>query len=81
MIEKNLGNIERVVRLAASCLFVGWLMLQPAVNGVDWFVAVIAVMLMLNGIFSRCYVWYVLDIDTRKAGARPAKQSSLLDCQ
>ncbi|MGB5325473.1 MAG: DUF2892 domain-containing protein [Pseudomonadales bacterium] len=65
MIEKNLGNIERVCRLALASLFALWLTGQPSMGLVEWFVATVAMMLMLNGIFSRCYFWFVLDLDTR----------------
>lgn len=64
MIEKNLGNVERLVRLAFGVLFLGWAFKQPALNGVEWFVIVISVALILNGIFSRCYLWFVLDLNS-----------------
>jgi hypothetical protein len=64
MIERNLGNVERVTRLVLGIAFAVWAMLQPAMNGIEWFVVVISLALMLNGIFSRCYVWYLLDINT-----------------
>jgi len=71
MLEKNLGNIERVVRLLAGVFFMGWALTQHGMNGIDWFVVVISLMLILNGIFSRCYLWYILDINTcaKKANA------------
>lgn len=64
MIERNLGNIERVIRLFAGLLFGAWSISQPSLNAVEWFVMIISTFLILNGIFSRCYLWYVLDIDT-----------------
>ena len=66
MIERNLGNIERVVRLLLGIAFGAWAFLQPQLNGVEWLVMVIALALILNGIFSRCYVWYVLDVNSSK---------------
>ena len=64
MIERNLGNIERLLRLTAGILFSAWALSQPAMNGIEWFVMFIANALILNGIFSRCYLWYVLDINS-----------------
>lgn len=64
MIERNLGNVERAVRLALGVLLFAWAWGQSAMNAVDWFVVVIAMALILNGIFSRCYFWYLLDINT-----------------
>ncbi len=64
MIDRNLGNIERVVRLFLGVAFGGWALMQPHLNGVEWFVIFVSIALILNGIFSRCYVWLLLDIDT-----------------
>lgn len=68
MIERNLGNAERVLRLLAGVWLVIWAFMQPEMNAVEWFTAVVALMLILNGIFSRCYLWYVLDLNTRNEG-------------
>ena len=64
MIERNLGNAERVLRLIFGLMFAAWAISQPFLNGVEWFVIVISIALMRNGIFSRCYLWYVLDLNT-----------------
>lgn len=64
MIEKNLGNVERIVRLLAGIALLAWAITRPDLNGVEWFVMLIASFLILNGIFSRCYLWYVLDLNT-----------------
>ena len=68
MIERNLGNVERVVRLALGVLLLTWAWGQSGMNAVDWFVFVVAIALILNGVFSRCYLWYLLDINTCEAG-------------
>ena len=64
MIERNLGNAERVVRLLLGLLMFGWLLQQSGMTAVEWFVALVAIALVLNGIFSRCYLWYLLEINT-----------------
>jgi hypothetical protein len=65
MIERNIGNAERIVRLVFGFAFGALALTQPAMNSVvEWFVIIVAVSLMLNGIFSRCYLWYLLDVDT-----------------
>jgi hypothetical protein len=66
MIERNLGNIERVVRLLIGVAFGGWAFMQPQLNGVEWLVIMTSLALILNGIFSRCYVWYLFDVNTNK---------------
>ena len=69
MIEKNLGNIERIIRLCTGSALILWLAVQPAISGMDWFIAIVSLSLILNGVFSRCYLWFILDLDTSKATA------------
>lgn len=65
MIERNLGNVERIVRFCFGLLFGTWALMQPNMNTVvEWLIIIFAVSLMLNGIFSRCYLWYLLDVNT-----------------
>lgn len=72
MIERNLGNVERVIRLVLAVAFLAWAVTRPYMNAIEWFICIIALMFFVNGIFSRCYVWYVLDINTfRKKDCDP----------
>ena len=64
MIERNLGNIERLLRLAAGLLLGAWAITATQMNAIEWFVVLISLFLILNGVFSRCYLWYVLDINS-----------------
>jgi hypothetical protein len=66
MIERNLGNIERLVRLLIGVAFGLWAFMQPQLNGIEWLVKMTSLLLILNGIFSRCYVWYLFDVNTNK---------------
>ncbi len=68
MIERNLGNAERVLRLLLGVGLLLWALGQDVMNLVDWSVVIISVALILNGIFSRCYLWYLLDISTCQGG-------------
>jgi hypothetical protein len=77
VIERNLGNIERLVRLAMGLAFLAWALGQPALNGIEWFVIGISVALILNGVFSRCYLWFVLDINTRDEALNGVPGSSI----
>jgi hypothetical protein len=60
MIDKNLGNIERVLRFVTGMFLFGWVVMQPEMSGASWFVSMIGLFLTLNGIFGRCYLWHVL---------------------
>lgn len=70
MIERNLGNLERVTRLLAGVALLIWALLQGSLNGIEWFVIAMTAALIFNGLFSRCYLWYILDIDTRNGKAQ-----------
>jgi len=67
MIERNLGNIERVVRLALGMGLALWLWQQPAYTIADIMAGAVALFLILNGIFSRCYLWYLLDLSSAES--------------
>ncbi|MFT6050866.1 MAG: hypothetical protein ACI9B9_000505 [Halioglobus sp.] len=71
MIERNLGNLERLIRVAIGLGLCGWLAVQPSVSGFDWLIAAASLLLLLNGVFSRCYIWYVLDLDTSRDCENP----------
>ncbi len=77
MIERNLGNIERLVRLLMGLLAGVWVLAQPDYNGMDLFITGVAMALVLNGIFSRCYLWFVLDIDSASGAPRQRNCASV----
>jgi hypothetical protein len=64
--ERNPGNIERVVRLLFGLALGGWALTQSHTNGVDWFVTAVALSLILIGVFSRFYLWFLLDVNTHE---------------
>ncbi|MEH6571195.1 MAG: DUF2892 domain-containing protein [Halioglobus sp.] len=72
MIEKNLGNVERVARLIFGLCFGIWAISQPHLNGIEWTVMAVSICLILNGIFSRCYLWYVIERKGNYASDRPS---------
>jgi hypothetical protein len=67
MIEKNVGNIERIMRLFIGPSLGLWASMQPSINAIEWFVIGISIALIINGVFSRCYFWWVLDRNTRES--------------
>lgn len=77
LIEKNLGNAERLVRLLGGALLFVWFLAQPDINGMELFVALVSLCLVLNGVFSRCYAWYILDLDTRHGMANDRSSGCL----
>ena len=66
MIEKNIGNIERLLRVMLGLALGSWFVMQPNLNGIEWFIFAVSIMLILNGVFSRCYLWFVLDVNTTR---------------
>ena len=77
MIERNLGNVERVIRLLTGLAFLAWALLQPYLNGIEWFVILVSTSLVINGIFSRCYLWYILDVNTYNSEQGIARSGSI----
>jgi hypothetical protein len=64
MIDRNLGNLERVIRLLFAVVFSLWALTRPEMSLAEWAVLLLALFFFLNGLFSRCYLWYILDINT-----------------
>ncbi len=66
MIERNLGNAERITRLLLGVIFALWSLLQPSLNGIEWLVMALSLALILNGVFSRCYLWYIIERSSKR---------------
>ncbi len=64
MIAKNLGNPERIVRLLLGMLVAAITALQPSFGAFEGLTSLIALFLVLNGLFGRCYLWFVLDVSS-----------------
>ena len=64
MIERNLGNIERLIRFLIGLGFAYWVFTRPYLNAIEWFIMAVSLMLILNGVFSRCFFWWMLGINT-----------------
>ncbi len=64
MINRNLGKFERAIRLVLGVLVLTWVFSQEALGIGAWIAMICGVFLVLNGLFSRCYLWHVLGIDT-----------------
>ena len=64
MNEQNLGLIERVIRLLLGLGLGIWVLLQQALGAAEWVALLAASFLVLNGIFGRCYLWLLLNLNT-----------------
>jgi hypothetical protein len=64
MIETNLGNFERAVRLLVGLVMGGWALARPELDAIAWLAAVSSVCLLLNAAYGRCYLWHLLDISS-----------------
>ncbi len=64
MIERNIGNVERLLRFTFGVGLIVLLLSQPAVTAVEWFIGALAVMLILNGISARCFFWSWFGVNT-----------------
>ncbi len=64
MIGPNLGVIERAVRLLLGFGLAAWIFIQPALGVLEVLALLAASFLILNGVFGRCYLWLLLNLNT-----------------
>ena len=64
MNEQNLGLVERAVRLLLGLGVGAWVLMRPELGAAEWVALIAASFLILNGIFGRCYLWLLLDLNT-----------------
>lgn len=64
MINRNLGTIERLIRLAGAVLLSGWLLARGSHDILSVVAGVAALALFANALFSRCYLWALLGINS-----------------
>jgi len=67
--NKNLGNIDRVLRIVLS-LVVAALLLTGTLSGtLGWILGVVAIVLLVTGAISFCPLYFPFKISTKKAEA------------
>lgn len=64
MFNPNLGKPERAVRLVLGVLIAGWVYRRPVTGIPEGLAALAALFLVMNALFSRCYLWRALGINT-----------------
>jgi len=64
MINRNLGRLERTLRLVIAVLLTGWLLTRGSHDILSVVAGVAALALFANAIFSRCYLWALLGINS-----------------
>jgi hypothetical protein len=70
MIAPNLGETERAIRLLLGLGIGIWLVLQPSYSYFELFLAIISILLIINAITSRCYIWSWLGLNSCNNGDR-----------
>jgi hypothetical protein len=64
MINRNLGTVERGLRLLLAFIIAGWLLGRGQHDWLSPVAAAGATALLLNVLFSRCYLWALLGINS-----------------
>ena len=64
MINRNLGTLERTLRLIVATLLTGWLLARGSHDLLSVLAGIAALALFANAIFSRCYLWALLGINS-----------------
>jgi hypothetical protein len=68
MIERNLGNTERVLRLVGAICLAAWAASRNRIDLLTFFALLGAGALTLNFLFSRCYLWALLGLNSCEEG-------------
>jgi hypothetical protein len=68
--KPNLSVLERIVRPLLGLALASIALTQPELGLLALFVLVVAVFLILNGVFARCYLWHWLGLNTARNGAK-----------
>jgi len=64
MIERNIGQTERIIRFVLGVLLVGWVLTGNGFGILQGIALVAAFALFWNSIFARCYLWSWLRINS-----------------
>lgn len=64
MIRRNLGSLERLVRLPLGLGLAAWTLERPEFGVFEGFALLAASFLVLNFVFGRCYLWHLLKLNT-----------------
>ncbi|MEQ8517174.1 MAG: DUF2892 domain-containing protein [Chromatocurvus sp.] len=64
MIDRNLGNTERVLRLIGAIILAAWAASRSSHDILTPLALLAALALTLNFLFSRCYLWSLLGFST-----------------
>jgi hypothetical protein len=72
---KNLGKIERGIRLTLGLLLAGVVLARPTLGAIEWTGTVIALFLVLNAVFGRCYLWHVLEFSSCGCNPLPPEKA------
>lgn len=74
MIGKNLGRLERTLRVLAALLLASWALSRPEFGGTGWLAMTVSLFLVLNGVFGRCYLWHLLHISSCGCNSIPPER-------
>lgn len=64
MIERNLGNTERVLRLIGAIILAAWAAMRDTHDALTPLALLAATALLMNFLFSRCYLWKLLGFNS-----------------
>jgi hypothetical protein len=64
MIERNIGQTERIVRFVLGAVLVGWVLTGQEFGVAQGVALAAAFALFWNSIFARCYLWKWLRINS-----------------
>lgn len=80
MLRRNVGGVDRVVRLAlGAILFCGGLFLLIGKSSIGVIVAVVGLLVLLTGVVRFCALYIPFDISTARSAGVP--RQPMCDCE
>jgi len=80
MLRRNVGGVDRVVRLVVgTILFCGGLFLLIGESSLGVIVAVVGLLVLLTGVVGFCALYIPFDISTARSAANP--RQPVCDCE
>lgn len=70
MIERNLGSTERVLRLIGAIILSAWAVFRDSHDILTALALLAATALTMNFLFSRCYLWALLGLNSCDSRAK-----------
>ncbi|MCA8868044.1 MAG: DUF2892 domain-containing protein [Rhodobacteraceae bacterium] len=67
MFAKNIGTVDRVLRIVPGVILIALFLFYPALGGWKWAALVVGVIVLVTAFISTCPLYSVLGVHTNKS--------------